>query len=55
MWLCIVLLLFCWLFYNSEMFTKKNKVPTTNFLSSRLFDRGRAELYVHTVAEQDEV
>lgn len=30
-------------------------LPTTNFLSSCLFNRGTAERHIHTVAEQDEV
>lgn len=30
-------------------------LPTTNFLSSCLFNRGKAERHIHTVAEQDEV
>lgn len=30
-------------------------LPTTNFLSSCLFNRGKADRHIHTVAEQDEV
>lgn len=30
-------------------------LPTTKFLSSCLFNRGKADRHIHTVAEQDEV